>query len=207
MQPIIDNLRSFNRKERFHLIGTALGKKDFALSEEFRVELNNKLELTIPTTAFVGMDYHLDWIWASLYMHFNLNNNQNKIYPNIDGIITANQEDIDLIITFLEDSICHIVMLEAKVDTGWTNKQMNSKANRFTKLFGADGKKWDNVMPHFIIASPNEPIHLKTEDWPDWMKPNGYIKWLKLILPPFVRVIRCDEQGKITEDGKYWTVK
>jgi hypothetical protein len=207
MQQIITNLKSFNRKERFHLIGTALGNKDFKLADEFRSILNTTFSINIPSNAFVAMDYHLDWIWASLYLNYNLDDKQNKVYPNTYGIITANQEDIDIIVAYIEGVICHIVMLEAKAETGWTNKQMQSKADRLTILFGKGGKKWNNVIPHFAIISPHKPIYLETDNWSDWMKPDGNVKWLELKLPESLRIIRCDENRKITENGMFWMVK
>ncbi|MBI4301278.1 MAG: hypothetical protein HY664_01570 [Chloroflexi bacterium] len=67
MLEIIANLRLFNRKERFFLVGMALGNPKFKLIEQFRNQLNDKLGLFVPEDAFAAMDYHLDWIYAQSF--------------------------------------------------------------------------------------------------------------------------------------------
>ncbi len=208
MEEIITNLKSFNRKERFYLIGTITGDREPTLSDEFRDKLNNIFSLKIPKDAFAAMDYHIDWISASLIMSFEADKYQNGIYPNDSRIITANQEDVDFIISYYENNLCHIIMLEAKAATGWTNKQMDSKAERLEKVFGIEGNKWPNVTPHFVIISPKPPRQLHIDKWPNWMKQDGYIRWIELKMPDNLQMItRCDERGEISKDGNYWRIK
>lgn len=59
---LINLLQRFNRKERFFLVGHALGNKDFRLPEDFRLSLSSATNLgeEIPCDAFAAMDYHLD---------------------------------------------------------------------------------------------------------------------------------------------------
>ena len=59
MSALIDQLKRFNRKERFFLVGLALGNPDFKLSDAFRSSLHDLLGVSIPADAFVAMDYHL----------------------------------------------------------------------------------------------------------------------------------------------------
>ena len=66
MPDLIEVLEQFNRKERFFLIGQALGNEDFPLSKSFRKALGEEIGIDIPRGAFAAMDYHLDWIAASL---------------------------------------------------------------------------------------------------------------------------------------------
>src|SRR4051812_23440982 len=68
MQPMIflEYLRRLNRKERFFLVGMALGNPSFELAPAFRDLIGGALGLKIPHDSFVAMDYHLDWIYASL---------------------------------------------------------------------------------------------------------------------------------------------
>ena len=66
MSAFIDYLVSFNRKERFFLVGTALGKPTFQLDSAFSQRLSSRFALKVPADAFVAMDYHLDWIYASV---------------------------------------------------------------------------------------------------------------------------------------------
>jgi len=58
----VEYLRRFNRKERFYLVGWALGRRKFQLDDNFRISMAGKLGLEIPSSAFVAMDYHLNWI-------------------------------------------------------------------------------------------------------------------------------------------------
>lgn len=140
MTDLITILKSFNRKERFFLIGQALGNSHFILADSFKKKLSDKLELNIPSNAFVAMDYHIDWIFASLFLFLNP-----KKHPpyKTDGALTATQEDVDLIIAFIDRDIYHLILIEAKGETSWSNKQLNSKSERLKKIFGTqkfDGK-------------------------------------------------------------------
>jgi hypothetical protein len=208
MEQIIANLKSFNRKERFYLVGAALGNKEFTLSGEFKSRLYEGFDLNVPKDAFAAMDYHIDWIYASLFDYFESPKHEQKVFPNKDRIISANQEDVDFLVSYIENSLCHIIMLEAKIETGWTNKQMASKAKRLGKIFGTEGKEWANVIPHFAILSPTEPSQLKTVDYPSWMKKDGQLIWMELKPPPnnLRKIKRCDEKGRITEVGNYWRI-
>ncbi len=68
MITFVEYLRRFDRKERFYLIGWALGRPTFQLDDGFRKSLGSKLGLGIPPVAFVAMDYHLNWIYAAAYL-------------------------------------------------------------------------------------------------------------------------------------------
>ena len=86
---LIEWLESFNRKERFFLIGNALGNTDFSLSDEYRTKLGAVLGIHPPKDAFVAMDYHLDWIHAGLFLSSSTNQ-LNKVHENSGPIITGN---------------------------------------------------------------------------------------------------------------------
>lgn len=201
METILNNLGLFNRKERFFLVGLALGNQHFSLSQEFRRKLDATFSLNVPENAFAAMDYHLDWIYASLYLY----SKGDRIYKNLDGHIKATQEDIDFLVAYYDGTVCHIVMLEAKGVTGWTNGQLNSKAKRLKGIFGEYGNEWPGVIPHFAIISPIEPKRLNHQEWPVWMKPNNSVPWIKLPIPKNLRSItRCDESGKRSSQGNSW---
>ena len=68
MTSLMELLESFNRKERFFLIGDALGNRAFQLSNDFRARISEAFGIEPPSSAFVAMDYHLDWIHASLFL-------------------------------------------------------------------------------------------------------------------------------------------
>jgi hypothetical protein len=203
---VIENLRSFNSKERFFLIGRALGNTDFTPSETFRKEIENLLDLKLPNQLFAAMDYHLDWLYASLFLAFD--SDQYGIYSNSDGIIKGQQEDIDFIIAFVQDTLCHIVLIEAKGVMGWSNKQMDSKVARLGMIFGQDGTRWPDVKPHFVVLSPRQHRHLHVSKWPAWMSTDGQVPWIPLGVPRnLIKVTRCNKDGKADKAGAYWKIE
>jgi len=199
-------LRKFNRKERFFLTGMALGNPDFVLSSSFCTELDTRLGINVPKGAFCAMDYHLDWLYASLVLHFG--GTLEAIYPNDDKLITANQEDIDLLIAYPEGAIHHLILLEAKGVTGWSNKQMRSKANRLQAIFEEPRDRWlEKVKPHFAIVSPRRPRHLDESKWPKWMQLGNQLHWIELRIPDdLLSISRCNNSGKPDKNGTFWTV-
>jgi len=204
----IEYLKSFNRKERFHLVGQLLGNSEFNLDPNLFRKILDLLKLDTPTYYFSAMDYHLDWIYASLELAHS-HSNEPKFRDT--ACITATQEDVDFLLAFLDDSgNTHIVMIEAKGDTSFTNKQLQSKANRLNAIFGANNEKWANVIPHFLICSPIQPSQLETKNVPSFMlnkKNDGFI-WFRLYMPSNQRkVTRCNQDGKSSKDGEYWKVE
>ena len=203
MNDLLEILKSFNRKERFYLISQALGNRDFKLASSFRNQVGGKLNIAIPENSFVAMDYHLDWIYASL----KYNKEGKDIYPK-DDIISATQEDVDLIICFYESGYYHLILIEAKGETSWTNKQFKSKAERLEKIFGKNGDNWNNVKPYFLIMSPRPSKKLNVNDLPDWMLKNDKLVWVQLdITSDLVKVIRCDESRSPSINGNYWKIE
>lgn len=205
MRQLTDYLRCFNRKERFSLVALALGNPQFRLSREFRDALHVVLKVDVPEDAFVAMDYHLDWIYASLHLY----ESKGDLGPhsNLEGLIRAHQEDIDLLVAFEEQSVSHVILLEAKGVGGFINKQMSSKARRFKEIFGQDGKKWPDVVPYFAIVSPTRPRRLNTADWPSWMLGANGIPRIEMEMGlDLKRITRCTVEGVPLATGKYWKV-
>ncbi len=202
----IANLESFNRKERFFLVGWALGNPEFRLSSTFRRELSSSLNLDVPAESFVAMDYHLDWIYASAFLAAT--GDTNTVHPNKDGLVSGSQEDMDLIVACSAGETAHLIMVEAKGVTAWTNKQATSKARRLEAIFGQRGDRWSHICPHFVIVSPTEPQGLNCSRWPGWMKrEGGRPHWMKMEIPGgLVQVARCSESGKVSQEGQYWKV-
>lgn len=205
MTKIIDNLRIFNRKERFFLVGMALGNPDFTLCKEFREEIGKTFELEVPQDAFAAMDYHLDWIYASILLASN--RNTEGIHSNSDGSIRATQQDIDLLVAYEVGKVCHIIMLEAKGVMTFSNRQLNSKIERLVDIFGEEGSRWGGVIPHFGIVSPKKPKGLTYSNWPNWLKPGDRLRWIGLSIPSELKKIsRCNENGRGSIRGRYWKV-
>jgi hypothetical protein len=205
MATLLQHLREFNRKERFYLIGMALGNKAFCLSIEFRRTLGEKLGLQVPADAFAAMDYHLDWLAASLYLAAN----PETLPPYVldRQLITATQEDIDLLVVYESAGWCHVVMVEAKGVTGYKNSQFSSKVKRLAAISKI---LWESARarPYFILASPRHPQRLDTKECPDWMVgPRGQVPWMYLSLPETLKkVVRCNSGGTSSERGDYWKV-
>ena len=204
MMTLMEQLESFNRKERFFLIGDALGNRAFQLSSDFRARLRAAFGIMPPSSAFVAMDYHLDWIHASLFLSLP-ENDEDAIHPNTTTIATGTQEDVDLLVAFEEGDITHLLLIEAKAETGWTNKQTLSKAKRLERIFGTNGTKYPQVKPHFGLMSPRPPMQLKSRCWPAWMTQNGQPIWFELKVPPGRRrVTRCDSGGRPSAQGAFF---
>jgi len=204
MNSIVKNLNQFNRKERFFLVGTALGNPQFRLCTSFREKVGNAFNLQIPDSAFAAMDYHLDWIYASLFLAFD--NSGARIFSNEKGLITATQEDIDFIIAYPMDKTCHIILLEAKGVTGFTNSQLQSKIDRLRDIFGGSLENYRGVMPHFAIISPKKPSEIDTNGWPKWTTRDREPIWIKMAIHEenLKAVTRCDANGKPSAQGKWW---
>ncbi len=205
MNNLLEWLKLFNSKERFFLTGYLLGNYNFSLCQSFRNDLSELINIEIPSDAFSAMDYHVDWLYASL--NLARENNLDKVYLNKNQVIKAQQEDTDWLVAFKDQTGFHVILLEAKVTGGWSNKQMVSKAIRYREIFGENGNNWNNVMPHFVCLSPTKPRRLEINKWPQWMKPNNDILWLNIPkLDQLYKVTRCDENGLITSKGLYWKI-
>ncbi|MDA0799265.1 MAG: hypothetical protein O2826_04930 [Chloroflexi bacterium] len=208
MPTTVELLAALNRKERFFLVAEALGKPTFELSAAFRERVGDAFDLSIPTSAFVAMDYHLDWIYASLFLS-DQGVDASGVHANPDGLISGNQEDVDLIIAFEAEGLTHIIMLEAKAETGWTNKQAGSKASRLEAIFGSDGRRFPASGPHYGLISPRPPQQLATKEWPRWMLAgDGTVVWMPLTVPPQrAKVTRVNESNHPDAAGKFFSMK
>ena len=183
MTNLIRYLKKFNRKERYWLLHNALGDQDkrpFTLSDKFRKELKRELGLkvSVPKRAFVAMDYHFDWLTMALLLGkrpdmengpISRSEVTSKINEEVAKKVNKNQEDIDLLVAFEDDKNGKtlLILIEAKADSSWTNKQLKSKAERL-KIFD-EAKIRGNCQPHFVLMSPKRPSKL-TVTWPDWME-------------------------------------
>ena len=205
MSDLIDHLRSFNRKERFILLREALGRD--TLGDAFRRRLSDAIGVAVPDGAFVAMDYHLDWLQMALY----LARTPSPSHPIPKGDVLGsgqqgfneNQMDIDLLVAFDEGATTRLLLLEAKMETGWTNRQMLRKAERLRQIFG-DRPDRSLADPCFLLVSPRPPQQLKVDTWPGWMKREGGPIWMKLPRPPGLRkVTRCATDGHPSANGDF----
>ncbi len=200
MSDLIEHLRSFNRKERFILLRETLGSD--TLGEVFRKRLGKAIGIKVPADAFVAMDYHLDWLQMALYLAANPSPPERI---RNDGLVCGNQEDADLIVAFDGGSTTHIVLVEAKVETGWTNSQLKSKAKRLDLIFGEGRPGVHLATPHHVLASPERPPPgIGTAKWPDWMKLRDEPVWMPLKRPAGLKKpTRCTARGKTSRRGRF----
>jgi hypothetical protein len=113
---------------------------------------------------------------------------------------------VDLLIALELGADTHLIVLEAKGETRWTNSQLSHKADRFRAIFGDEGTAWERVVPHFVIASPRPSKGLTSSKWPSWMTPeDGRPLWLQLPMPDELhQVTRCDPSGRPSITGTHW---
>ena len=195
----LDTLKSFNRKERFILLHHVLGfeAQTFPLSDSFRRELAACVGIPhIPRGTYVAMDYHLDW----LHLAVHIASEAGVEWPVANaGLMRGNQQDIDLLVAFEERGEIHLVLVEAKGDTYWSNDQLYSKVARLDGIFPTAGI----AVPHFVLMSPVESHRIQCDDWPGWMKrEDGRPYWLELPLPDgLLKPVRCDQSGKADRQG------
>jgi hypothetical protein len=170
LPPVVSSLQKFNRKERFFLVGWALDNPAFTLGESFRTTLRDQLELgvEVPSNAFVAMDFHLEWLFAGLLLAANGGDRgphsnapsvagRNSIPGTATPLSLGNQEDIDLLIAFETEGKTHLLLIEAKGATGFTNEQLGSKVRRLSAIFADPQIATLDLDPRFVIASPREP--------------------------------------------------
>lgn len=210
---LIENLKSFNRKERFYLVGQMLGNPDFRMDKTQLAEISKLIGTTIPSEYFAAMDYHLDWIYASLFL---IQEHDKKTFPRnfidnkqkIDLQISGTQEDVDFLLAFVDhENTTHIVMIEAKGDSYFSNTQLNSKNKRFNAIFG-DENTWPNVRPHFLLCSPKEPQNVSIEEPAYFIFRSSKLLWLELDMGDGKnKVTRWGKNDKPCSDGKYWVVE
>lgn len=192
----LECLKKFNAKERFFLVAHILGNRDFKLGDDYRKELGETLKLVIPETGvFAAMDYHLDWLFASLSLASG--NIEDDIQSRDEWSIKGTQEDVDFIIAFKDKNTTHVVLIEAKGVTGWNNKQISSKTDRYEKVFK---ERFDeSINFYFVITSPNKPEEIE--------QIKCDLKWMKLPIEKTDAVSRWDaESNSLSPKGDHWKI-
>lgn len=208
MSAMIDNLGKLNRKERFFLIGMVLGNPKFKLDPMFRQRLSTKFNVVIPDTSFVAMDYHFNWIYAAAALTFS-SPESGRIYENASGAIDGTQEDVDLLVAFEDSSgLNHLIMLEAKGVTAFSNNQFVHKINRFKSIFGETGDRWAEIKPYFGLVSPRKSKGLHYALCPAWLMVDDKIPWFEMSIPSDrLTVLGCDEKGRPNKERAFWTMR
>ena len=184
---LIDNLKLFNAKERDHLMRFAyLGRSKryrddtVFLNEDFDRALREVARIgEKETCAFAGMDYHLDWLFAALWMATNRPEwKPGTISPprvpmepheSIDGIddlysdfrpVTGSQEDVDLLVIYDDGKKLSMVLVEAKGGASFNKVQLARKLIRLDRILSEPSVGRIAEMPinsQLVLAAPTEP--------------------------------------------------
>lgn len=170
---IIERLKMFNRKERDHLMKFALCENPEA--PQISTDLWRQIRETKgrnkprPEKIFLGVDYHLNWLYAAIATAQFSNNELDQPFPNIwdygsqqsSGTsvpLEGNQQDVDLLVAWIDaKNGVQVVLVEAKLDSSWNDKQISDKLDRLKKI-RSDALKAE-VCPitwQFLLMSPQE---------------------------------------------------
>ena len=178
------------------------------LHNHFREKLSDCVGMAVPEHALLAMDYHLDWIEIALYLAAKQGVRPKSPFPNEQfPNINQNQQDVDLLVAFEAEgtgkATTHLVQVEAKAYLGWNNAQLDKKANRLRAIFGDDGARWGFATPHYVLMTAKRSTRICTQSWPMWMKKGDEPLWLDYRLPPRLKITRCTDSGRPSENGGY----
>lgn len=201
---LIECLDSFNRKERYWLVRNCCGEGDaleLPLGGNFIQKLKEFPGLSDLdfSNAWWAMDYHIDWLVAAitLYRDHSLQKLRSGDIPYVKkDNVKGSQEDFDFIVCVGND----IILIEAKMATGWTSQQLDSKISRINGLRPSTNV---DINFHFFMMSPNltagsEAIREKCTI------ENAEAEFIALLTPTniprvsekrFLKVVRCDVDG------------
>lgn len=203
----VDLLQAFDSHERGILFQWAAGEP-FAVSDALRGAISQTLGIEVPRRPFVAMDYTIDWLHAALTCFRDQRawdepqaNPAVRIPGKSEAVqpVSGSQEDVDLLLAW-EDNTPRLVLIEAKGYTGWSNKQMASKAARLAAVCNEEVRA--SVDVHFVLAGPKASAGLDTSVLPPWMKLEERVHFLEIDEPgPRWGVRRSDPEDKTDSDG------
>lgn len=196
-EAFVSNLKLLNAKERDHLMRFAYLGQDNAyenastfLSEEFSERLLEHLGETeggmglsgTPKCVFAGMDYHLDWLFAALWLaktrpdwkpegesdllpqpmaSLEALEEEEYIKPLYTDFrpITGSQEDIDLLVVYDDGNKLAVLFIEAKGSAAFNTVQLARKIIRLDRILVDSGMTSQNkrlLEFRLLLAAPKE---------------------------------------------------
>ncbi|MPZ24643.1 MAG: hypothetical protein GEU28_14185, partial [Dehalococcoidia bacterium] len=210
MQPsvFLENLRRLHRDERSFLTSFVSGASLAPLRPQFLAEVRTKLGIEVPEMAFLGFDYQMSRIHAAAVM---ASAERPGPHPSGGGIDKGNQEHVDLLLAWESGEGVELLIVETEGVTGWSGKQLLSKAHWLGDVFGygsgTENYAW--LRPRFAIASPvPPPVDMITLEWPEWMvDAEGRPAWLQMPVPrDLLKVTRTMADGSVRATGGFWLV-
>lgn len=209
---LVEALERFNRKERNLLVRAAIGTPESALqlSPGFRGEIVAALGLNevIPADAWWSTDFHIAWLAGALSVYALGDGALSQTWPNPEvdrkHLMEPNQEDIDLVVSW--DN--HIVLIEAKAYSCFSNHQLKSKLARLelVQIYYRELAESYNIDVDFrlLLMSSGAPEKLDLAP-PSWLCPTGKLPWIKLNgLGDRLMVSRCNMKGEVGAFGDHW---
>ena len=165
MTDITEILERFNRKERNLLVRDLLDCQPGVtpLSEDFCDRVGKALGIRIPQTAWWATDYHLNWIagamalWRDGENAIGVSQATNQEDDPLRKLVQRNQEDADLLIAFDQT----LVLIEVKAFGYFTNKQIDSKVQRWLLLNQFCKQAVHELTLQFMLMSRSKPTGLK----------------------------------------------
>jgi hypothetical protein len=186
---LIRNLKLLNAKERDHLMRLAyLGQSatydtaSLFLAPELDAALRgHALDMGLAASAkcmFAGMDYHLDWLYAALWMAHTAPDwtppataprvpmGVHAAMPGIDSLytdfrpVTGSQEDIDFLAVFGDGCKLAVLLIEAKGSAAFNKVQLARKLIRLDRILvdsGATSWSAGSLAFRLILAAPKRP--------------------------------------------------
>jgi hypothetical protein len=182
---LVRNLKLFNAKERDHLMRFAYLGENAAystdsrfLSKEFDALLREQMRLTSSAKCvFAGMDYHLDWIFAAIWLAKNspawtphdelmVPMDTHEGVAGIDRMYTdfrpvsGSQEDIDLLVVYDDGEKLAVLFIEAKGSASFNKVQLARKVIRLDRILVDSGiASADRCSMSFrlFLAAPEKP--------------------------------------------------
>ena len=195
-------LERFDSHERGILLQWMSGKS-FVIGDELNTQLEKMLGEKVPSDAFVAMDFTLDWLYAAVRCWHDPTLWEGDWIPRpASHEIKASQEDIDLVAAWERAGVPHLLLIEAKGFTGWSNKQLSSKAMRLKALF--DDPAFAGVRTSFVLVGPQKSANLKVDAWPSVMQRDGRFHFLQVGDPGPRWSIQRDAA---TRDWSKWRIK
>jgi hypothetical protein len=206
MSTLVDFLERLNRKERYFVIAHATGARNLVIGHELQRQLGEVTGVEAPANARLFVDYHLDWLVASLRLAFD--QPARLSFRNTGQAVKGNQEDIDLLVAFEERAVTHLAMIEARASARWSMDQLRAKVKRLNSIFGIVGDRFPLAKPHFLLLSPVRPPAQVMKALPKWDRDSARPQWMPLSYPKERLIVeKTLASKKPSRTGSYFTVK
>jgi len=202
---LIQLLYDLSCHERSYVLRDITG--ECRVSTEYQERIANFLKIPQCTVGFWDIDYCIDWIYAALFL--SQTEPTGSVYENVGNLIKGNNEDVDILLALRTENRVDLVMVEVKVEKPFSQSQLTSKVRRLNGIFGANGDKFPNIHPHWVLASPCRSRRIRTEAWPNWMTiaRDEYLWYEMKKNFHSMKVTRCDSDGTPCKEGSHWMLE